>query len=78
MNNNNEQNTKRKLERDLKIVRSVSTKVALGAVATGAVYLLGASKGMKMGHARGRLEGYTEATRDIAEMIRQSITVKTD
>lgn len=74
----NEQTIEEKLMKDVKVGREVANKVVLGAVAVGAVYLLGASKGMKIGHARGRLEGYSEATRDIANMIRQSVTVKTD
>ena len=74
----NGQNIEEKLMKDVKVGRGVANKVVLGAVAVGAVYLLGASKGMKIGHARGRFEGYSEATHDMAEMIRQSVTVKTD
>jgi hypothetical protein len=74
----NEQIIEEKLKKDAKVGFGITNKVVLGVVAAGTVYLLGASKGMKIGHARGRLEGYTEATRDIAEMIRQSVTVKTD
>lgn len=74
----NEQTIEEKLKKDLKVGQGIANKVVLGAVAVGVVYLLGASKGMKIGHARGRLEGYSEATRDIADMIRQSVTVKTD
>ena len=74
----NGQTIEEKLMKDVKVGRGVANKVVLGAVVVGAVYLLGASKGMKIGHARGRLEGYAEATHDMAEMIRQSVTVKTD
>lgn len=73
----NEKIIEEKLKKDVKAAKSIANKVVLGAVAVGAVYLLGASKGMKIGHARGRLEGYAEATHDMAEMIRQSVTVKT-
>jgi hypothetical protein len=74
----NKENIEKKLEKSMKIGRATANKVVFGAVVVGTVYLLGASKGMKIGHARGRLEGYAEATHDIAEMVRQSVTVKTD
>lgn len=58
--------------------KAASKKVLIGAAVVGAVYVLGASKGVKIGHARGLQEGYIKATHDIAELIRQSVTVKAD
>jgi hypothetical protein len=66
----NEQKIEKDLKDKAKIGRGVANKVVLGAVAAGAVYLLGAKKGMKIGHARGYLDGYTKATQDIADLIR--------
>lgn len=74
----NIENMEENLMNDVKVGIGVANKVVLGTVIFGVVYLLGASKGMKIGHARGRLDGYIEASHDMAEMIRQSVTVKTD
>jgi hypothetical protein len=75
---NMNERTEEKMKKDIKLGRGIANKVVLGAVSVGVIYLLGASKGMKIGRARGRFEGYAEATHDIAEMIRQSVTVKTE
>jgi hypothetical protein len=74
----NEQTIEEKMKKDLKIGRRTLTKVALGAVAVGSVYMLGASKGLKIGYSRGRLVGYSEATHDIAEMLRQTVDAKSE
>lgn len=75
----NKENIEAELKETIKKGRSLANKVAIGAIAVGAVYLLGASKGMKIGHARGYLNGYAKATHDIAEMIKQGgSAVKTD
>lgn len=71
----NKENIEKEMKDTLKKGRSIANKVAIGAVAVGAVYLLGASKGMKIGHARGYLRGYAKATHDIADMIRQGGSV---
>jgi hypothetical protein len=75
----NKENIEKELKETIKKGQSIANKVAIGAVAVGAVYLLGASKGMKIGHARGYLQGYSKATHDIADMLRQGVSsVKTE
>lgn len=72
-----EQPQEEKVNKNFKIGKGLANKLVLGAVAGGAIYLLGVSKGMQLGITRGKLEGYAAATHDIADMIRQSVTVKT-
>lgn len=75
----NEQKIEKDLKDKAKIGRGATNKLVIGAVAVGAVYLLGASRGMKIGHARGYLDGYVKATQDVTEMIKQGAsTFKTD
>lgn len=75
----NKENIEQELKETIKKGQSIANKIVIGAIAVGGVYLLGASKGMKVGHARGYLSGYAKATHDIAEMIKQGgSAVKTD
>ena len=67
----NKENIEQEMKEAVKKGKSIAVKVAIGAVAVSTVYLLGASKGMEIGHARGYLKGYAKATHDIADMIRQ-------
>jgi flagellar biosynthesis/type III secretory pathway protein FliH len=67
----NKEQIEEELKETVKKGKSIANKVALGAIGVGIVYLLGASKGMKVGHAQGYLKGYAKATHDIADMIRQ-------
>lgn len=74
----NKENIEAELKESIKKGQSIANKIVIGAVAAGAVYLLGASKGMKIGQARGYLSGYAKATHDIANMIRQGVSDKTE
>ena len=74
----NKENIEQELKDSIKKGQSLANKVVIGAVAAGAVYLLGASKGMKIGQARGYLKGYAKATHDVADMIRQGVSTKTE
>ena len=70
----NKENIEEELKKSVKSGQSIANKVVIGAVLAGTVYLLGASKGVKLGHARGYLKGYAKATHDIADMMRQSVS----
>lgn len=73
------ENIEKGTKETIKKGQRIANKVVIGAMAVGAVYLLGASKGMKIGHARGYLNGYNKATHDIADMLRQGAsTIKTE
>ena len=51
-------------------------KILLGIGTVGSAYLLGAFKGMKIGHAQGRVDGFGEATRYMVEKVQQSVHVE--
>lgn len=50
-----------------------TNRIVITTLATGAgMYLLGRSKALKMGYAKGRVEGYAQAVSDMASMVRDT------
>lgn len=64
---------KDEVKKPMKVNISTKTQVVAGLASLGAVYLLGIKSGFKIGKSRGRLEGYANATHDLADVMQRIV-----